>query len=79
MRFAATLVAPSERGDEQPERDAPTLRYLNEITNLFEGLTGIVDGIFTSTAGSGATSPLTSQIRLDSLSARARARPPTKG
>ncbi len=46
VRSAATLVAPCERGDEQPERDAPTLRYLDEIMSLLEALTRIVDGMF---------------------------------
>jgi hypothetical protein len=32
--------------DEQPERDVPTLHYLDEITSLFEHLTRIVDGMF---------------------------------
>ncbi len=52
----ATLVAPCERGNEQPERDAPTLRYperdaptlryLDELTSLFEDLSRIVAGMF---------------------------------
>jgi hypothetical protein len=65
-----TLVAPCDRGDEQPKRDAPTLCYLDEITNLFEDLTRIVDGMLCPPS-SGARSLLTSQIRLDSLSASA--------
>jgi hypothetical protein len=41
----ATLVAPCERGDEQPERDASALRYLDEITCLSDDSTRIVDGM----------------------------------
>ena len=32
----STLVAPCERGDEQPQRDAPALRRLDEVTRLSE-------------------------------------------
>jgi hypothetical protein len=44
--WLATLVAPCERGTRQPECDVPTLRYLDEITSLFEHLTRIVGGMF---------------------------------